>query len=181
MVSGNRLVNTRPHSRKRRREKTLALLAICTDDKGLGVIANPTIDNRTRIDRDDIAIFEDDIGARNAVDHHVIHRGADGGGKAAISFERRGSACFGDAPLGGRVELGRAHAWPYKRTDHLERLCTQVAGCLHCINLGRRFNLDAIAAKALHGSYLPIAVLRFSKTISGDCPPSSSMRIPLPR
>ena len=51
---------------------------------GEGGVAVPAVDDRPAVDRDDVALLEDHVGRRDAVDDHVVGRGADDAGNGGL-------------------------------------------------------------------------------------------------
>ena len=70
------------------------------DEGGVGGVTVPAVDDRAGVDRDDVAVLEDGLLVRDAVDDDLVHRGADGRGEAAVAQEVRLRPVVGDAPCG---------------------------------------------------------------------------------
>ncbi len=73
-----------------------------------GRVAVPAVHDGAGVDRDDVAVLQDRLLVRDAVDDDLVHRGADGGGEAAVPEEVRLGAVRGQHLAGGLVQvLGR--------------------------------------------------------------------------
>ena len=105
MVTGNSLLDCSLKTIARDLAQGLGLGRGGTDEKRPGVIADPTVDNGTRIDGDDIAIAQDHVGVGNTVHHGIVDRCANGSGKPAVALKGRGAAMHADNLLRKLVEL----------------------------------------------------------------------------
>ena len=77
MVTGNSLLDCSLKAIARDLAQGLGLGRRGTDEKRPSVIADPTVDNGTRIDGDDIAITQDHVGIGNTMHHGVVNRRTD--------------------------------------------------------------------------------------------------------
>ena len=72
MVTGNSLLDGSLKAIARNLAQGLGLGRGGADEKRPGVIADPTVENGSRIDGDDIAIAQDHIGVGNTVNHGIV-------------------------------------------------------------------------------------------------------------
>ena len=112
MVTGNSLLDCSLKAIARNLAQGLGLGRGGADEKRPGVIADPTVDNGSRIDGDDIAIAQDHVGVGNTVDHGIVDRCANGSGEPAVTLKGRGAAMHADNLLRKLIELkcGNARA-----------------------------------------------------------------------
>ena len=80
------------------------------DEKRPCVIADPTVDNGSRIDGDDIAIAQDHVRVGNTVDHGIVDRCANGPREPAVTLKGRGAAMHADNLLRELIELKSRNA-----------------------------------------------------------------------
>ena len=105
MVTGNSLLDGSLKAIARDLAQGLGLGRRGTNEKRPSVIANPTVDNGSRIDGDDIAIAQDHVGVGNTVDHGIVNRCANGTGEPAVTLKGRGAAMHADNLLRELIEL----------------------------------------------------------------------------
>ena len=105
MVAGNSLLDCSFEAIARDLAQGLGLGRGGADEKRPGVIADPTVDNGTRIDGDDIAITQDHVGVGNTVHHGIVDRCANGAGESAIALKGRSATMHPDNLLRKLVEL----------------------------------------------------------------------------
>ena len=105
MVTGNSLLDCSLKAIARDLAQGLGLGRGSADEKRPSVIADPTVDNGTRIDGDDIAIAQDHVGIGNTVNHGIVDRCANGSGEPAIALKGRGATMHTDNLLRKLVEL----------------------------------------------------------------------------
>ena len=72
MVTGNSLLDGSLKAIARNLAQGLGLGRGRADEKRPGVIANPTVNDSSRIDGDDIAIAQDHVGIGNTVNHGIV-------------------------------------------------------------------------------------------------------------
>ena len=121
MVTGNSLLNGSLKAIARNLAQGLGLGRRGADEKRPCVIANPTVDNGSRIDRDDIAIAQDHIGVGNTVDHGIVDRCANGPREPAVTLKGRGAAMHADNLLRELIELKSRNAGAHHGTNVAER------------------------------------------------------------
>ncbi len=73
MVTGNSLLNSSLKAIARNLAQGLGLGRGGADEKRPGVIANPTVNDSSRIDGDDIAIAQDHVRVGNTVNHGIVN------------------------------------------------------------------------------------------------------------
>ena len=73
--------------------------------KSVGIVAVIAVQVCTTIHRDDISLIEQHSFLRDTVDHHIIHREAEGSGKTIVSFEGWHTAMVSDIGLRDSVEI----------------------------------------------------------------------------
>ena len=96
--------------------------------KGVGTVAVEATDERTHINLDDVALFQDSRTGRNSVDDLVIDADAGTAGKSAVAEKGRlGTAFFNVAP-DLQVNLGGGHTF----ADHLAAKGESLAGDPAC-------------------------------------------------
>ena len=110
MVTGNSLLDGSLKAIARNLAQGLSLGRGGADEKRPGVIANPTVNDSSRIDGNDIAITQDHVGVGNTVDHSIVDRCANGSREAAVTLKGRGAAMHADNLLGKLIELEGRHA-----------------------------------------------------------------------
>ena len=91
------------------------------DEKRPSVIADPTVDNSSRIDGDDIAIAQDHVGVGNTVDHGIVDRCANGPREPAVTLKGRGAAMHADNLLRELIELKGGNAGAHHGSNVAER------------------------------------------------------------
>ena len=114
MVTGDSLLDCSLKAIARDLAQGLGLGRRGTDEKRPGVIADPTVDNGSRVDGDDVAIAQDHVGIGNTVDHGIVDRCANGSGEPAIALKGRGATMHTDNLLRKLVELKSRNT----RTNH---------------------------------------------------------------
>ena len=105
MVTGNSLLDGSLKAIARDLAQGLGLGRGCADKKRPSVIADPTVNDSSRIDGDDIAIAQDHVGVGNTVDHGIIDRCANGPREPAVTLKGRGAAMHADNLLRELIEL----------------------------------------------------------------------------
>ena len=105
MVTGNSLLDGSLKAIARDLAQDLGLGRGCADKKRPSVIADPTVNDSSRIDGDDIAIAQDHVGVGNTVDHGIVNRCANGTGEPAVTLKGRGAAMHTDNLLRELIEL----------------------------------------------------------------------------
>src|SRR5699024_11818449 len=110
------------------------------------------------VDREEIALGQHHVGARDAVHHHVVAGGADRAGEAVVAEERRHRARRADGLLRHPVEVQRAHSGPGGLTHRHQRAPDDRTGSGHRIELPRGAERDDPASCESHG-YLPSAAI----------------------
>lgn len=78
MISGNRLYDAGLQRCLARLEQGTSFIVDRADGKGCGIVAHPPVDDGARIDRDDVALAQDDLTGGDAMNDHVVDRGAYG-------------------------------------------------------------------------------------------------------
>ena len=121
MVTGNSLLNGSLKAIARNLAQGLGLGRRGADEKRPCVIANPTVDNGSRIDRDNIAIAQDHIGVGNTVDHGIVDRCANGPREPAVTLKGRGAAMHADNLLRELIELKSRNAGAHHGSNVAER------------------------------------------------------------
>ena len=121
MVTGNSLLDCSLKAIARNLAQGLGLGRGGTDKKRPSVIADPTVDNGTRIDGDDIAIAQDHVGIGNTVDHGIVDRCTDGSREPAVALKGRGAAMHADNLLRELIELKSRNAGAHHGSNVAER------------------------------------------------------------
>ena len=121
MVTGNSLLNGSLKAIARNLAQGLGLGRRGADEKRPCVIANPTVDNGSRIDGDDIAIAQDHIGVGNTVDHGIVDRCANGPREPAVTLKGRGATMHADNLLRELIELKSRNAGAHHGSNVAER------------------------------------------------------------
>ena len=121
MVTGNSLLDGSLKAIARNLAQGLGLGRGRADEKRPGVIANPTVDNGSRIDGDDIPIAQDHVGVGNTVDHGIVDRCANGPREPAVSLKGRGAAMHADNLLRKLIELKGRNAGANHGSNVAER------------------------------------------------------------
>src|SRR5690606_11644962 len=116
-------------------------------DRGVAV---PPVDDRTAVDGDHVTLGEDPV-VGDAVDDHVVDRGAQGAGEAVVAQERGHRAGRTDRVLRDRVQLPGRDPGPDMTAQQLQRPADHEAGTAHVLDLLGRLDLDAAVAEA-HGT-----------------------------
>ena len=114
MVTGNNLLDCSLKAIARNLAQGLGLGRRGTDEKRPSVIADPTVDNSTRIDGDDIAITQDHVGIGNTVHHGIVNRCTDGTREPAVALKGRGATMHADNLLRKLIKLKGRNT----RTNH---------------------------------------------------------------
>ncbi len=102
---------------------------------GDGAVADEPVEDRTEIEADDVALLHPGA-ARNAMNDHVIDRGADDGrirrqAHRSVAFERRFRAAPGQLFFSHGIELRRRGPGLDHRAHHLEDLENDAIGPIH--------------------------------------------------
>ena len=105
MITGNSLLDCSLKAIARNLAQSLGLGRGGTDEKRPSVIADPTVDNGTRIDGDDIAIAQNHVGVGNTVDNGIVDRCANGPREPAVTLKGRGATMHADNLLRKLIEL----------------------------------------------------------------------------
>ena len=121
MVTGNSLLDGSLKAIARNLAQGLGLRRSGADEKRPSVIANPTVDNGSRIDGDDIAIAQDHVGVGNTVDHSIVDRCANSPREPAVSLKGRGAAMHADNLLRELIELKSRNAGAHHGSNVAER------------------------------------------------------------
>ena len=121
MITGNSLLNGSLKAITRNLAQGLGLGRGGADEKRPSVIADPTVDNGSRIDGDDIAIAQDHVGVGNTVDHGIVDRCANGSGEPAVTLKGRGAAMHADNLLRELIELKGRNAGAHHGSNVAER------------------------------------------------------------
>ena len=106
-----------------------------------GVVAHPAVHDGPGVDGDEVALAQDELPRGNAVHHGIVHRGADGAGKAAVALEGRNAALGADDLLGDGVQLGRGDAGLDRLAHAPQRQRRHAARLLHGLDLSRGLQL----------------------------------------
>ena len=121
MVTGNSLLDCSLKAIARNLAQGLGLGRGGTDEKRPSVIADPTVDNGSRIDGDDIAIAQDHVGIGNTVDHSIVNRCTNGTGEPTVTLKGRGAAMHADNLLRELIELKSRNAGAHHGSNVAER------------------------------------------------------------
>src|SRR5262249_4507059 len=115
-------VDAAPHGRETGFGEALGMRRCLTDEIHAAGVAMEAIADHRDVDIDDVAGLQPLV-VRDAVTDHVIHRGADGLGKAAVVQVRRHRALnVDDVVVADPVELFRGYPWHHVLADHVEYL-----------------------------------------------------------
>ena len=121
MVTGNSLLDGSLKAIARDLAQGLGLGRGCADKKRPSVIADPTVNDGSRIDGDDIAIAQDHVGVGNTVDHGIVDRCANGPREPAVTLKGRGTAMHADNLLRKLIELKSRNARTHHGSNVAER------------------------------------------------------------
>ena len=121
MVTGNSLLDGSLKAITRDLAQGLGFGRGGADEKRPSVIADPTVDNGSRIDGDDIAIAQDHVGVGNTVDHGIVDRCANGPREPAVALKGRGAAMHADNLLRELIELKGGNAGAHHGSNVAER------------------------------------------------------------
>ena len=121
MVTGNSLLDGSLKAIARNLAQGLGLGRWGADEKRPSVIADPTVDNGSRIDGDDIAIAQNHVGVGNTVDHGIVDRCANGPREPAVTLKGRGAAMHADNLLRKLIEFESRHAGANHGSNVAER------------------------------------------------------------
>ena len=121
MVTGNSLLDGSLKAIARDLAQSLGFGRGGTDEKRPSVIANPTVDNGSRINGDDIAIAQNHVGVGNTVDHGIVDRCANGPREPAVTLKGRGAAMHADNLLRELIELKSRNAGAHHGSNVAER------------------------------------------------------------
>ena len=121
MITGNSLLNGSLKAIARNLAQGLGLGRGGADEKRPSVIADPTVDNGSRIDGDDIAIAQDHVGVGNTMDHGIVDRCANGPREPAVTLKGRGAAMHADNLLRELIELKSRNAGAHHGSNVAER------------------------------------------------------------
>ena len=105
MITGNSLLDCSLKAIARNLAQGLGLGRGGTDEKRPSVIADPTVDNGSRIDGDDIAIAQNHVGVGNTVDNGIVDRCANGPREPAVTLKGRGATMHADNLLRKLIKL----------------------------------------------------------------------------
>ena len=121
MVTGNSLLDCSLKAIARDLAQSLGFGRGGADEKRPCVIADPTVDNGSRIDGDDIAIAQDHVRVGNTVDHGIVDRCANGPREPAVTLKGRGAAMHADNLLRELIELKSRNAGAHHGSNVAER------------------------------------------------------------
>ena len=121
MVTGDSLLDGSLKAIARNLAQGLGLGRWGANEKRPSVIADPTVDNGSRIDGDDIAIAQDHVGVGNTVDHGIVDRCANGPREPAVTLKGRGAAMHADNLLRELIELKSRNAGAHHGSNVAER------------------------------------------------------------
>ena len=121
MVTGNSLLDGSLKAIARDLAQSLGLGRRGTDEKCPSVIADPTVNNGSGVDGDDIAIAQDHVGVGNTVDHGIVDRSANGPREPAVTLKGRGAAMHADNLLRELIELKSRNAGAHHGSNVAER------------------------------------------------------------
>src|SRR4051812_1651112 len=91
------------------------------DRERVGRVGDEAVERDADVHREDVALRER-VRSGDAVNHHVVRRGADRGRVATVALEGRKAALRADVVLGDPVELLRGHAGPGALAQECEDL-----------------------------------------------------------
>ena len=121
MVTGNSLLDGSLKAIARDLAQSLGFGRGGADEKRPSVIADPTVNDSSRIDGDDIAIAQDHVGVGNTVDHGIVDRCANGPREPAVTLKSRGAAMHADNLLRELIELKSRNAGAHHSSNVAER------------------------------------------------------------
>ena len=121
MVTGDSLLDGSLKAIARNLAQGLGLGRWGANEKRPSVIADPTVDNGSRIDGNDIAIAQDHVGVGNTVDHGIVDRCANGSREPAVTLKGRGAAMHADNLLRELIELKSRNARAHHGSNVAER------------------------------------------------------------
>ena len=81
MATSCRLGNAPVERLLRDTQQTLDIFSDLTDTERVAGVATETVEQCATVDGDDVTLAEDGLGVRNAMNHDIVHRGANAGGK----------------------------------------------------------------------------------------------------
>ena len=121
MVTGNSLLDGSLKAIARDLAQSLGFGRGGADEKRPSVIADPTVDNGSRIDGDDISIAQDHVGVGNTVYHGIVNRCANGSGKPAVTLKGWDATMHADNLLRELIELKGGNAGAHHGSNVAER------------------------------------------------------------
>ena len=121
MVTGNSLLDGSLKAIARDLAQSLGFGRGGADEKRPSVIADPIVDNGSRIDGDDIAIAQDHVGVGNTVYHGIVNRCANGSGEPAVTLKGWGATMHADNLLRELIELKSRNARAHHGSNVAER------------------------------------------------------------
>ena len=121
MVTGNSLLDGSLKAIARDLAQSLGFGRGGADEKRPSVIADPTVNDSSRINGDDIAIAQDHVGVGNTVNHGIVDRCADGSREPAVALKGRGAAMHADNLLRELIELKSRNARAHHGSNVAER------------------------------------------------------------
>lgn len=88
------------------------------DRHGSRGIPIPALINHAKVETDNVAIFQDPFGRRNAMNYFIVHGNANTSGKPVVALESRLCAELFNPLFGELIDLAGAHPW-LGHLDHL--------------------------------------------------------------
>src|SRR5271156_4193259 len=130
-------------------EKLCRLGADLADRVGHGGVGVVSVDNYAAVDRKNVALGENSLGIRHAVNNLVIDRSAQCSRKAVISLEGCDRTQLRDLLDGNLLEIHRRSARDDVGRNRVVDLAKSLTGDPHLLDLLRRFDHDSHSAVRL--------------------------------
>ncbi len=108
-------------------KKTLHLGSGLATSEGVSGIANITIQLNDAVKRDVVALIDEDIFARNAVNNDIVNGDTEGCGESLITFAERDTAIVANELLANLIKIGGGNTRT-NMTAHLGESFTDEAG-----------------------------------------------------
>ena len=149
-VAGACLVDCKEEAFACRVQKLLRFHRDLPAGEGPCVVAVEALVKRADVNRDDVALLEDLLCGRYAVDHHMVYRNAGACRKIAVTEKAGHCPCLLDRFTDDCVELERRNARADGFTGLKQCLLRNLSRIPHAAELAGRFQVDhAYASTAL--------------------------------
>ncbi len=168
-LTDDELVDPRPERTFGHLEESFRGRTHLADRCGVGGVTVVALDDRARVDRDDVALFEH-VRARDPVDDHVVRTRADDRGESVVVEEVRARVALGQDVGRQVVEVHRGDPGTDGVAGHLVDLGDDPSGLAHLVQLVLR--ADHVSPRPCSNSSISAA------TFSTAWSPLTLTRIP---